>query len=92
VSPDRGKLTPSSLRRVGRCFGWDVVEGGAGWYWWLALDAGVEVGEESVEVGDGPGVKVGKVEWFAFLGAAGGLSRFVAARSSVAGLAGGVGD
>ena len=46
----------------------DEVQRRAGGHGWLALDAGLVVGQELVEVGDGPGMQVGQAVRFAFLG------------------------
>ena len=49
-------VLPKGRNRAGR-FG----------YGWLALDAGLELAEEPVEVGDRPRVHVGQVQRLAFL-------------------------
>ena len=46
----------------------EVVEGSAEWDEWFLLGAGLELGDEFVEVGGGPGVQLGQWDWLAFLG------------------------
>ena len=46
----------------------DEVQGRARGHGFLALDAGLVAGQQPVEVGGGPGVQVGQVQRFAFLG------------------------
>jgi hypothetical protein len=74
-SCERGHLLAS---RCSDCFhprcllvvfwGGDEVQGRCGGDGWLAFDAGLVVGEQPVEMGDGPRMQVGQVEWLAFLG------------------------
>ncbi len=51
-----------------RCRGWVEVQRGALRLGWVALDTGLELAEEPVEVGDRPRVHLRQVEWLTFPG------------------------